>query len=57
MYIEDHYPFLSNLLKSLQDIEYDKSKIELVILSLVDSDLVEEWVPEGFQKFTHLQEV
>lgn len=56
VYIEEHYPFLSNLLKSLQDMKYDKSRVELVILSLVDSDLVNEWSPEGFKKFTHLQE-
>ena len=38
-------------------MKYDKSRVELVILSLVDSDMVNEWTPEGFEKFTHLQEV
>ena len=38
-------------------MKYDKSRVELVILSLVDSDLVNEWSPEEFKKFTHLQEV
>ena len=57
VYIEEHYPFLSNLLKTLQDMMYDKSKVELVILSLVDNDLVNKWDPQGFEKFTHLQEV
>ena len=38
-------------------MEYDKSKIELVVLSLVDSDIIKLWTPEGFAKFTHLTEV
>jgi hypothetical protein len=38
-------------------MEYDKSRVELVIMSLVDGDLIKKWNPEGFEKFTHLQEV
>ena len=46
-----------NTLKSVQEIHYDKSKIELVVLCLTGNSEVLTWQPQGFASFHLLTQV
>ena len=57
MYIEVDTPFISNILKSLLDMPYDKSQIELVVMCLTGNQEVLRWENQEFASFKLLTEV
>ena len=57
VHIDKDIPFMLNTLKSVQEIHYDKSKIELVVLCLTGNSEVLTWQPQGFASFHLLTQV
>ena len=48
VHIQRHYPFLSNLFKSLQNIPYNRSQIQILVVTSFEIELDELINSEGF---------